>query len=280
MAKKPEPRPVASKIPESEDPNQLMLEDLARSGLTPSDAKLMGLLPRSPGETESMLGRAVPSYIIPYFSPDKRPLPYAMHAHRWRLLREVRTQGERRAPKYLQEKDSLPHFYFPPTYTNDWSPILQDASKPLWITEGEKKAAIASRLGIPTIALGGVFSFSAKKYGQALIPDFKLVEWTQRQVILAFDSDIASNPQVLQAIDTLSSKLSTLGAYTKLARIPALDPNAKTGLDDYLVHHKLDPSSLEDLDFEECGFAKELLQLNKEFAFVGDTGFVYDTKRS
>src|SRR5690606_2918157 len=63
----------------------------------------------------------------------------------------VRVFGSKEV-KYLQTKNTSNHVYFPRNFMDVW-----DVSeyKILIMTEGEKKAAIACKMGIPCIAFGG-----------------------------------------------------------------------------------------------------------------------------
>jgi hypothetical protein len=115
---------------------------------------------------------------------------------------------------------------------------LQDVSVPLVITEGQKKAEAGAQAGICAVALFGVWSWR-DRIGQSSFPisDFELFPLKGRTVLLAFDSDAASNPQVLRAEQDLAEFLCKRGAKVSVKRLPASESGKKVGLDDFLVAH-------------------------------------------
>jgi putative DNA primase/helicase len=147
--------------------------------------------------------------------------------------------------KYESPKGSSNLPYFPPgTFV-----ALNDSSAPLLITEGEKKAAKADQEGFPCIGLVGVYGWQKKrgkdKAGfpqgdRELIEGLASIAWQSRPVFLCFDSDAATNQNVLLAEWHLAEALVRHGAIVKIVRLPEGDPGpdskpAKVGLDDFLV---------------------------------------------
>lgn len=118
----------------------LMAEDLAKSELEPRDIKARVL--DNAEKAATLVPHSVNGYVIPYFDLQGKPLQH----YRVRLFEHD--------PKYKQVKDKPNHVYFPPNF---W----QVASKSDYIilTEGEKKAALATKRGFPACALGGVDSW-------------------------------------------------------------------------------------------------------------------------
>jgi hypothetical protein len=87
---------------------------------------------------------------------------------------------------------------------------LKDVSRRLWIVEGEKKAdALVSREEI-AIALLGVWNW--KKDGW-MLPDWEEVRLMDREILIAFDSDTATNYQVRLAEDALAKALEGRMGY-------------------------------------------------------------------
>lgn len=88
------------------------------------------------------------------------------------------------------------------------------------ITEGVKKADSLLSRGVPTIALLGVWNFRGKlaagKKATRDLPDFDSIPWKGRQVIIAYDSDLSSNPDVQRAQNRLASLLAKRGAKVYL----------------------------------------------------------------
>ena len=81
--------------------------------------------------------------------------------------------------------------------------VLADPTKPLILTEGEKKAAKAMQEGFPTIGLVGVWGWQKKRKGndapRELIPDLAGVTWEGRSVHLCYDSDLGEKKDVAYA---------------------------------------------------------------------------------
>lgn len=138
--------------------------DLAKSGLTARDIMARPVsnseraTTKTPGSTDG--------YVIPYFDMFGKPLAH----YRVRCLSDM---GEplgsdqslgvgsgmsgKDAAKYRQPIASPTHLYFPRGFyrlTNPDNNILK--KRVIFITEGEKKAALACKLGLPCIGLGGV----------------------------------------------------------------------------------------------------------------------------
>src|SRR5690606_41111251 len=143
-------------------PKNLALADLERSGLTVEHARRMEIEVYSREESVELgLSEVAAGYAIPYFDLDGKSTEF----FRDRLLEDTATGFQKltgkRGPKYLQPPGTLPEAYLAPFI--NWREIAADPTAPLVITEGEKKAAKATIEVIPTIGLGGVWSFCSKK---------------------------------------------------------------------------------------------------------------------
>jgi len=210
-----------------------VLEDLARSGLSEADAKRLCIKPMSEAESKKLkLTHAAEGYVIPYFDAKGKKTNF----FRYRYLVDVRTPWEKaskaKGRKYEQPKKTAPEIYLPPFVK--WTELQNNTETPLVITEGEKKAASATKAGIPTIGLGGVWSFQQKKSNTPLLPSLLEFEWRERLVYIVYDSDAAVNPQVKMAERRLAEELLKLGAIVHVVRLPG-GTEGKVGLDDYLV---------------------------------------------
>lgn len=245
-----------------------MQADLSRSGLTQADAKRLGFELLAPAATRMLTAFEAAAYRIPYFDPAGKPTPF----YRLRFLEEVKYFGQEKATRYVQPPGTLPRLYF--SRLQDWKKILGDTRHGLWITEGEKKASRACKAGQPTIGLGGVWSWRALKQGIFLIEDFDLVEWDGREVTLCFDSDAATNPGVLGALNALARQLDECGAIVYLMILPEVEPGIKTGLDDLLEARG--NSILDELEPEAFQEQAELWALNEELALIRESGGVYE----
>lgn len=156
-----------------------MKEDLDKSGLVPED-----LLARALESTEraaTNVPHSVQGYVIPYWDISGKPLPM----YRVRLFDFI--------PKYKMPKDSSNFVYFPPNFSE-----VAKTKNYVLITEGEKKAALATKLGFPCCALGGVDS------------------WRNRTVVLPLDSELTQNQSkgIIKAKVPSGSEISEEGNQT------------------------------------------------------------------
>ncbi len=215
------------------------LADLARSGLDRDDFREMKLEILTREQTDAFVGEARASYRIPYFDIKGNRIAYS----RVRFLenrKKTRFSGSKSKAgsfRYSQPFNSSPHIYFPPLM--DWQKIARDPSYTIVITEGEKKAAAACKLGIPCIALGGVYGYRSSKRLQELIPEFYQVVWKKRRVDICYDADVMMKAEVRAALGGLSYTMSE-ELYPKKINFIFLDAEVagdKTSLDDYLVSH-------------------------------------------
>lgn len=225
--------------------DQTIEEWIAARGISPADAAACGLFETDtasidvhPSMRDGVLGVG-----LPYYNADATPLlledgtPFA----RMRRLGKV-PKGE---AKYLQGRNTGVHAYLPPFVP--WPEVMADVGYAVTITEGEGKAIAACANGFPTIGIGGVYNFR-DGVTKELLPELQGFKWAGRVVYLTFDSDVMTNPQVLDALRLLRVELSTKRfADVRVVYLPSesggfdLDgkplPNEKLGLDDFLVRH-------------------------------------------
>jgi P4 family phage/plasmid primase-like protien len=123
-------------------------------------------------------------------------------------------------------------------------PLLGDPTMPLWITEGIKKGDALVSQGLCTIALiGGVWGFRGTNEhgGKVILPDWEYVALNDREVIVAFDSDITTKPNVCAAMKALWHLLRSKHARPASVRWPEAFQQEKWGVDDFLARgHTLD----------------------------------------
>lgn len=254
-----------------------MLAKLAGSALDASDAKRMQLRPMTAKEAaDAKLAAEAACFAIPYFDLKGKPTKF----YRVRYVEDTRKGFGKAAGlkplRYTQPKGTQSEVYFPPVDVN-WAAIAEDVDIPVVVTEGEIKAACACKHGIATIGLGGVWSFQSKKQGQPLIPVFDEFEWEEREVYIVFDSDAATNPDVVGAEIRLARRLLERGARVKVGRIPTNDQVEKVGIDDYIMLHGVEEfrDNVMDRAFEQ-GASYELHKLNGRVVYVRDPGFIWD----
>jgi hypothetical protein len=152
-----------------------------------------------------------------------------------RVKPDVPPIGDNGKPaKYLSPKGAANRLYVP----RGVELVFKDASIPLYVVEGEKKAQKAAQEGLKCIALAGVWCWKTKgEDGESRpITDLDLIEWKNRVVYIVFDSDAVQNPKVRDAEQALAEELTRRGATVRAYRLPGTREK-KVGLDDYLLVH-------------------------------------------
>jgi hypothetical protein len=101
-------------------------------------------------------------------------------------------------------------------------PDLGDPSKPLWITEGIKKADSAVSHGLVCIGLTGVWNWRGTNEGggKLVLPDWDGIALNDRKIYLAFDSDVTTKNSVQAALQRLAAFLKAKGAIVFIVHIP------------------------------------------------------------
>jgi hypothetical protein len=212
--------------------------DLARgkwstSGLSAAHADTLKLAGISAAESAALGAPAAAALRIQYFDTEGKPSQF----YRLRFLEDLPGfRGMVEKPqRFWQPPRSLNEVYLPPLLDKPWKDVLQDAAIPVVIVEGELKSAAGCAAGIPTLGLGGVDVYKSTKRGLDLLPVLADAKWSDRKVTIAFDSDVATNPNVLAAQNRLARSLTNLGAEPTIATIPPGVDGRKQGLDDLLV---------------------------------------------
>jgi hypothetical protein len=139
--------------------------------------------------------------------------------------------------KYLSPVGAPNHLYIAPTLYRE---ILNDVTRDLLLTEGEKKTLAAIQAGFACIGLAGVWCWRGKnsQTGHSEpIPDLDHIAWKRRNVYIVFDSDLAENAGVRRAEWMLAQELQRRGAIVRVVRLPDGAGGQKVGLDDFLVLH-------------------------------------------
>lgn len=208
---------------------KIVLDDLRKSGLTAKDAALL----RIGYEPEHPVGAAatVRAARFPYFYANGKVNSFS----RYKLFDPYKPTKAKKPAKYLQTSDTESRLYLPPYIK--WSALT---ARRIWITEGEKKAAALCKLGVPAIGLGGVWNFLTRESDDAHsepIADLGLINWTGLEVFIVFDDDTKFKTGPQQAQQVLRKQLIQRGANPFEVTLPSLPGLAKTGVDDFLVHH-------------------------------------------
>lgn len=252
-------------------------DKLATSVLGPKDAKELRLEVYSADEASRLSGlpASFAGIMIPYFDLRGRATKF----WRYRYLEDTKTGWDKltdkKALRYAQPKGSVNEVYLPPLNGTDWTAIAANTEIPIIITEGELKAASATKHGYPTMGLGGVWCFKSSSAKMSLLPIFKEFNWKGRSVYIAYDSDAITNPQVMQAENALARELMLQGAEPLIMRIGAIE-GQKAGLDD-VIWKQGEAKIAEYLeDAVEWRAAQELFALNQEVTYVRDPGIILE----
>ena len=161
--------------------------------------------------------------------------------HHYRLY--PATNGRR----YLHSMGSPARPYI---LTEVWA-VKDKSNRPLWITEGAKKALKLAQQGRYAIALPGVWQFQDAHDPEEtfLFDDLEQFMWRGRTIFLGFDMDLWTNPQVRFALYELALKLTSRGAIMRFPKWMG----AK-GIDDYLAGQKEPEKALGDLEDKAIPF--------------------------
>jgi hypothetical protein len=135
---------------ESMTPTDLMIQDLAKSGLTPQDmyARVLDEASRAAAKVNP----GVKGYVIPYFTLGGKMTQY----YRVRIFNP--TPGGQ-GLEYLQLPNTPSHVYFPKNFQEAMAGVRR---KICLLTAGETKAALCCLKGIPCAAFSGVESWRNK----------------------------------------------------------------------------------------------------------------------
>jgi hypothetical protein len=196
---------------------------LAASGITPEHAAVRGYETITDTSRLATLkiaqaGRNVPGLLVPQLRDNGSTWGYQYRGDSPRLKNG-------KPVKYETPTGQRNGLDVPPGV----GPKLGDPSIPLWITEGVKKADCGTLHGLCTVALSGVWNWRGTNSsgGKTALADFNDIALNGRDVILAFDGDVARNPSVRKALGGLAAYLATKGAHVKYLWLP--DTDDKTG---------------------------------------------------
>jgi hypothetical protein len=120
-----------------------------------------------------------------------------------------------------------------PPPAREWIPSPE---RPLFLTEGVRKADAAVSHGLCCLAVLGVWNWRGTNPhgGKAALPDWEYIAVKAREVYVCFDSDVMLKPQVHEAMARLKAFLEHRGARVSLIYLPHGEGGSKVGLDDFL----------------------------------------------
>ncbi|MGE5619061.1 MAG: phage/plasmid primase, P4 family [Sphingomonadaceae bacterium] len=172
----------------------------------------------------------VPGLLIPIWGVDGQIGSYQLRPDQPRVRQH---DGKVRTIKYETIQGSRMMLDVPPPAR----PWLGDPKRPLFITEGVRKADAAVSKGLCCVDILGVWNWRGTNEdgGKTALPDWESIALNGRQVYLAFDSDVTTKPDVAAALRRLRSFLGSRGARVRIIYLPTGEGGAKMGLDDYLA---------------------------------------------
>jgi hypothetical protein len=164
--------------------------------------------------------------LVPTYSPDGETAGYQL-----RPDRPIKRKSGN-APKYETPTGSR--------ITLDVNPLMLEAIRhgdgDLWITEGCKKVDSLASQGEPAVGFIGVWNMAMPKTkGTVPLSCWHHVRLKGRRVIVVFDADARTNPDVQEALRRAVRMLEELGAVVLVVYLPAANGGDKAGVDDYLA---------------------------------------------
>jgi putative DNA primase/helicase len=117
-------------------------------------------------------------------------------------------------------------------------PRIGDPHEPLWIAEGVRKGDSLASKDLCTIALiGGVWGFRGTNAhgGKVILPDWEHVALNGREVVVVFDSDLATKPGVQAALKALWALLRSRHARPVRVQWTEAFQQEKWGVDDFFA---------------------------------------------
>jgi hypothetical protein len=164
--------------------------------------------------------------LVPTHSPDG-----VTNGHQLKPNKPIRRKNGS-APKYETPTGSR--------ITLDVNPMMleevRSADGDLWVTEGPKKVDSLTSQGLPTVGIIGVWNFAEPgSKGTTPLSCWYHVRLSGRRVIIVYDADAKTNPDVQEALRRLVAMLEALGAEVLVVYLPAVNGDGKAGVDDYLA---------------------------------------------
>jgi len=176
--------------------------------------------------------RCVPALLIPLWGVHGESVGYQIRPDRPR-------QGkDGKLVKYETPAKSHMVLDVPPSAR----PMLGDPSKPLFITEGVKKADSAATRDLCCVALLGVWNWRGRNDlgGTLALPEWDSIA-LNRTIYIVFDSDVVTKSGVHLAMSRLKAYLEHRKATVKVVYLPSGEGGTKVGLDDFFfAGHSVD----------------------------------------
>ncbi len=171
--------------------------------------------------------RNVPALLLPVWNVAGEVATYQLRPDAPRVNRDGRPI------KYETPSGSRMALDVPPPAR----PWIDDPKRPLFITEGVRKADAAVSRGLCCLALLGVWNWRGTNAdgGATALSAWESVAVNGREVYLAFDSDVMTKPVVYAALARLSVFLKDRTARVRVVYFPPGVGGTKVGLDDFFA---------------------------------------------
>src|SRR5215204_118329 len=163
-----------------------------------------------------------PAIVIPRFSPSGASIPPQIKPDNPHVEKR---NGKSRQRKYETPAGTPVRLSVPLRAV----PMMRDAQRTLYITEGDKKADALASVGECCISLQGVQCWR-------VLEDWEEVKLYGREAVIAFDADVMVSPNVQNALQGLAAFLRERGALVKYLLWPERYRGTNTGIDDYLAN--------------------------------------------
>lgn len=155
------------------------------------------------------------------YAPNQRRA--GLHIPGWDVWGQQNAGQLRPDDPYVNSKGRVLKYETPSGSTSylDIHPLMLDrirsSTEAIAITEGVKKADSLSSRDLPAIGLLGVWNWKGKRPGGGtqVVPDFDEINW-KRRVLIVYDSDLSTNPDVQRAQSRLGALLERRGATVLL----------------------------------------------------------------
>jgi hypothetical protein len=203
---------------------------LEASGIRDDVIAARGYSTITKGQTEAVRSLSFPAAVVDRADALVLPLHDVYGSVALQVIRpDVPRLNHGRALKYEVPRGSHLTLDVPPMARA----ALSDATVPLWITEGQKKADAAISHGAGcAIAFLGVWNWKSDGVACAA---WEQVRLKGRVVFIAFDSDAKTSRQVQHALRRLKAFLGSRGAEVRIVHLEPGPENTKVGLDDALA---------------------------------------------
>jgi hypothetical protein len=169
----------------------------------------------------------VPALVIPVFDVTGA---VALH----QIRPDMPRAGQNGKPiKYDTPRNAKMALDIPPAAR----PFLGNPNRPLFITEGVKKADSAVSHNLCCVALLGVWNFRGMNDdgGKTVLAAWESIALEDREVYIVFDSDVALKPEVYKALLRLKVFLESRKALVRVIYLDPKSDGSKVGLDDFFA---------------------------------------------